>query len=408
MKIAILNTGNELLRGTTVNTNLSFIGRELAALGEEPDCSITVPDNPGDMRAALESLFSTHDLVIVTGGLGPTSDDLTREVVCELLGEPLREDHSLRQMLEEYWNERHPDSAGPDFYFRQALVPVNGAVLKNRNGTAPGLWIPGLYHGRSVFAALLPGPPTELEPMVHDELLPLLLAIHGESICTDKFMLADTPELAAQEFVEAALPAPLKVSYSASPEGTRVFISGTDPDKVYAATKQIKVHFGRAVVGAPHLGLAEELLDLLTAARCKLATAESCTGGLIGASFTDQAGASAVYEGGVISYSNEVKVRELGVSGKLLEQHGAVSPECARAMVEGACRRFNTEAGIAATGIAGPSGGTPDKPVGLVYIAATLNGRTEVRQLRLRGSREQIRRRTVAKAMNLLRELLIG
>lgn len=407
MKIAILNTGNELLRGTTVNTNLSFLGKELAALGEEPDCSMTVPDSPGEIRTALEILFAAHDLVIVTGGLGPTSDDLTREIVCALLEEPLREDPALRIMLEARWHERFPGCAAPDFYFRQALAPVNGTVLKNGNGTAPGLWIPGLWRGRKVFAALLPGPPAELEPMVHDELIPLLRGLHGDSVCTDKFMLADTPELTAQEFIATILCPPLKVSYSASPEGTRVFISGADADKVYETAGQIKAHFGRAVLGAPHLSLANEILERLISARCRLATAESCTGGLIGAAFTDLPGVSAVYEGGVISYSNEVKHRELGVPRELLMQYGAVSAECARAMVEGVCRKFGTEAGLSATGIAGPGGGTPGKPVGLAYVGARFGGRTEVRELHLRGSRDQIRRRTVAKALNLLRELML-
>ncbi len=406
MKIAILNTGNELLRGTTVNTNLSFIGRELAAIGEEPDCSITVPDGPDDMQAALEILFATHDLVIITGGLGPTSDDLTREVVCKLLDEPLREDPTLRAKLEAYWEQRHPGYPGPASYYRQALVPVHGAILKNSNGSASGLWLPGRYQNRKVLAVMLPGPPMELEPMVHSELMPLLRELHGESSCTDKFMLADIPELVAQEFVEAILPETLNVSYCASVEGTRVFINGSDKARVHEITDEVKKHFGAAVLREPHLNLADEVAERLAVAGCKLATAESCTGGLIGAAFTDIPGVSAIYEGGVISYSYDVKQRELGISPELLETHGAVSAECALAMVEGVCRKFHTGAGISATGIAGPGGGTPEKPVGLVYVAAAFNGRVKVEELHLRGSRDLIRRRTVAKAINLLRTLI--
>lgn len=406
MKIAILNTGNELLRGTTVNTNLSFIGRELASIGEEADCSITVPDGPDDMRRALEVLFTTHDLVIVTGGLGPTSDDLTREVVCELLRQPLREDPALRQMLDAYWLERHPGSPAPAFYLRQGLVPVNGRVMKNSNGTASGLWVPGECQGRKVYAAMLPGPPLELEPMVRHELIPLLIEHRDKTVFTDKFLLANTAELAAQDYVESIMPSYLRVAYCASVEGTRVFLSGEDEGKTREFGLEVRRHFGHAVVAAPHLDLIDEIAEKLIALNCKLATAESCTGGMIGAAFTDLPGISAIYEGGVISYSNEVKHRELGVPLELLGKYGAVSAECARAMVEGVCRKFNACAGLSATGIAGPDGGTAEKPVGLVYVGAMFNGKVEVRELRMRGSRELIRRRTVAQALNLLRDLL--
>ncbi len=408
MKIAILNTGNELLRGTTINSNLGFIGRELAEIGEEADCAIAVPDGADELTGALKMLYPLHDLVIITGGLGPTTDDITRETVCELLKLPMHSDPELLKSLAQYWAERHPGSPPPDFYLRQALVPENGSILTNRNGTASGLWLKGVYEGKPVYTAMLPGPPLELEPMVHNELIPVIKACHDLTVFTDKFMLVNTPELTAQEFVAARLPENIRVAYCASVEGTRVFLSGADEPAVRKFGAVVREHFGTAVLKAPHLNLIDELAERLLQMNCSLATAESCTGGLIGAAFTDLPGISAIYEGGVISYSNTVKMRELGVPAELLERYGAVSAECARAMVEGVCRKFGVRAGISATGIAGPGGGTPDKPVGLVYVGAALDGKVEVKELRLRGSRDLIRRRTVAQALNLLRSMILS
>lgn len=408
MKIAILNTGNELLRGTTINSNLGFIGRELAEIGEEADCAITVPDGSEELVGALEMLYPFHDLVIITGGLGPTTDDMTREVVCDLLKLPMRKDPELLEKLTRYWEERHPGNPPPEFYLRQAMVPENGTILANYNGTASGLWLKGKFNEKEVYTAMLPGPPLELEPMVRHELIPLIRKCHDQALFTDKFMLANTPELTAQDFVIAHLPENIKVAYCASAEGTRVFLSGTNEPAVRKFGMVVRGHFGAAVLKAPHLSLVDELTERLLQINCSLATAESCTGGMVGATITDLPGVSAIYKGGIISYDNAVKIDELGIPVELLERYGAVSAECAEMMAEGVRRKFKTRAGLAATGIAGPSGGTPEKPVGLVYVAIALDDKVEVRELRLRGSRDMIRRRTTAQVLNLLRDMIVN
>lgn len=408
MQIAILNTGNELLRGATLNTNLTFAGTMLATVGEEADCALTIPDEPPLIRRALASLLQTHELVIVTGGLGPTADDLTRDIVCRLLNLPQREDPELRAMLENFWQERHPNSAAPPSYYAQALVPEHGHVIRNCNGTAPGLWIDGTYFKRNVVVALLPGPPSEFEPMFQNEFLPRLRERRGKQIFTERFMASNTPEITAQEKVEAVLPPHLRAAYCASVEGTRVFLTGDDPSAVHEFTESVKKTFGNSILANGHQDLVAELVERLVANNCTIATAESCTGGMIGAMLTASPGVSKIYLGGIVCYSNESKQRELNVSPEILQQHGAVSHECAVALVEGVCRRFGAQAGISVTGIAGPGGGTPQKPVGLVYVGVMLNGITEVRELHLRGDRAQVRRRAAAQALILLREMLMS
>lgn len=408
MQIAILNTGNELLRGATLNTNLTFSGAMLATIGEEADCALAVPDEPLIIRRALASLLKTHELVIVTGGLGPTADDLTRDIVCGLLNIQQHEAPELRAKLEKYWLERHPGSSGPPSYYAQALVPEYAQVMNNCNGTAPGLWIDGTYFKRNVVVALLPGPPSEFEPMFRDEFLPRLSARRGKQIFTEKFMASNTSEMAAQEKIEAVLPPHLRAAYCASVEGTRVFLTGDNSAAVHEFTENVKKTFGNSILANGHQDLVDELVERLAAKSYTVATAESCTGGMIGAMITAPPGASNIYPGGVVCYSNESKQRELNVSSEILEQYGAVSRECATAMVEGVCQRFGTQAGISVTGIAGPSGGTPQKPVGLVYVGVMLNGKTAVLELHLRGDRAQVRRRAAAQALILLREMLMS
>lgn len=408
MKIAILNTGNELLRGTTLNTNLSFAGMMLTSAGEEADCALAVPDEPAMIKDALGLLLENHDLVIVTGGLGPTADDLTRDIVCELLNLQQHEDPGLRAGLEEYWQSRHPERNAPASYYAQSMVPEHAEIMDNHNGSAPGLWIEGEYLKRKALVALLPGPPSEFEPMFCDEFLPRLHARRGQQIFTERIMVSNTPEIIAQEKVESVISPNIRAAYCASAEGTRIFLTGNDHNQTCEFMEKIKKMFGCSVLTNGHLDLAGELAERLSVLGCTLATAESCTGGMISAAITAQPGISSIYLGGVVCYSNQSKQRELSVTAEILERHGAVSAECARAMAEGVCRRFGAKAGIAVTGIAGPGGGTVHKPVGLVYIGAMYNGKVVDRRLDLRGNRAKIRQCATAQALILLREMLMS
>jgi len=407
MKIAVISTGSELLKGATVNTNLAFLGQALTAAGFTPERGAIVPDSGKSMAEALASLVPVSDIIITTGGLGPTSDDITRQVVCEFFGLKLKEDPQLRKKLEEYWQYLKRGHA-PDALFLQAQAPENAVVLENRNGTAPGLWLNTQKDGCSKIIILLPGPPSELEPMFTEEVMPKLEKIAVERTFTERFMVAGAAELTIQQQVEAVIEnLPVEPAYCASAEGVRVFLTGTDRPLLKMKAAELKKIFGNAVLANDSLSLVEEVSFQLRSRKLTLSTAESCTGGMIAAAITDLAGSSDIFKGSVVAYSNEAKEKMLGVPAEILMKHGAVSEECVAVMVDNICARFDTGAGIAVSGIAGPGGGTPDKPVGLVFIGVRVKERAEVRKFNFRGSRETVRGRAVASAFRMLRDLLL-
>ena len=406
MKVSIISTGSELLKGTTVNTNLAFLGQALTAAGFTPGRGAIVPDSGRSMTEALADLVPVSDIIITTGGLGPTSDDITRQVVCEFFGLELKEDPELRKKLETHWQCLKRGHA-PEALFSQARVPENAVVLENRNGTAPGLWLNTQKDGCPKIIILLPGPPSELEPMFMEEALPKLESIAAGRTFTERFMVAGAAELMIQKQVEAVIgDLPVELAYCASAEGVRVFLTG--PDRLLLKTKaaELKTVFGNAVLANDSLALAEEVSFQLRSRHFTLSTAESCTGGMIAAAITDLAGSSDIFKGSVVAYSNEVKEKILGVPAEILKTHGAVSEECVAAMVDNICARFDTDTGIAVSGIAGPGGGTPEKPAGLVFIGVRVKESMEVKKFNFRGSRETVRGRAVAAAFRMLRDLL--
>lgn len=409
MKIAVICTGTELLRGQTVNTNLAYLGHQLTTLGLTPARALVIGDRREELLDALAQTAADSDLIITTGGLGPTSDDLTREVVCEFFGCPLRQDRKLADALVELWRKRGRGEPPPEL-FSQAMVPDNAEILANRVGTAPGLWINLADEGyRSNVIVLLPGPPSEFRPMIEDFLLPRLSQLVAKKEYTVGFMIGGAAESLVQRQVEPLLQGlPVTPAYCASPEGVKVFLAGADNRQLLDKTAELKLLFGDDVLAGGSMNLVEEVCERLRVASYTVATAESCTGGMIAAAITDLPGASDVFAGSVVAYSNQVKQDLLGVSARILEEHGAVSAECAKAMVEGICDRFGTDCGIAATGVAGPGGATPQKPVGLVYLAARVGTRTETECHRFRGNRAAVRNRAQARALLLLRRLLIA
>jgi len=406
MKVSVISTGSELLRGTTVNTNLAFLGQALTAAGFSIERGAVVPDSGRSMTEALANLVPVSDIIITTGGLGPTSDDITRQVVCEFFGLKLIEDPELRKKLEAHWQCLKRGHA-PEALFSQAQVPENAVVLENRNGTAPGLWINTQKNGCSKIIILLPGPPSELEPMFSEEVMPKLTAIAAERTFTEHFMIAGAAELMIQQQVEAVIGnLPVELAYCASAEGVRVFLTGPDRPLLKTKAAELKKLFGVAVLANDSLSLAEEVSFQLRSRKFTLSTAESCTGGMIAAAITELAGSSDIFKGSIVAYSNEIKEKILGVPAEILKEHGAVSEECVAAMVDNVCAGFDTDAGIAVSGIAGPGGGTEDKPVGLVFIGVRVKELTEVRKFNFRGSRETVRKRAVAGAFRMLRELM--
>lgn len=402
MRISVICTGTELLKGTTVNTNLTFIGKKLGEAGIVPHRALIVGDSFEDLYQALEDAAGDSDLIITSGGLGPTSDDLTRNAVCDFLGLKLHRDSEIEADLSERWARRYSTRPGKE-YFSQADVPENSIILKNNVGTAPGLWIKGKTE-----IILLPGPPNELNPMFENEAMPLLKKNVAKSTFTSSFMIATIAELVVQRKVEPLIKGlPLSLAYCSSIEGVKVFFSGDDEDLVKQKAEEAKKLFGTAVLADNKLSLVAEVFERLKEHGYTFGTAESCTGGMIAAAMTDLPGSSQVFSGSIVSYSNTVKAKLLGVPQKILDTRGAVSPQCVYAMVSGVAKALDVDAAIAVSGIAGPGGGTDEKPVGLVYIGASLHDEISIEKYIFPGNRESIRERAKTMGLLMLRELLL-
>jgi len=376
MRIEIINTGTELVLGNTLNTHGAWFGRELFKLGLRIERQTTVPDGEA-IRESLSEAVSRADMVIVTGGLGPTSDDLTREITADVLGIELILDQGVLAGLEHFFAIRNRPMA--DANRKQALVPVGADVLPNPNGTAPGVYIPPRLNGRGNAAVfLLPGPPRELHPMFRDEVVPRLRAIAGVEVaagCTE-LKFTGVGESDFHQGIDARLAeiAGLEIGYCAHVGEVDLRLIGSDVARE-AGRSLALAEFGQFLINEDGRSLEETVIRLFTAKGWTLATAESCTGGLISNRLTDVAGSSVVFTHGFITYANEAKREVLGVTEALLQRHGAVSEEVARAMAEGALRVSGASAAVAVTGIAGPGGGTDEKPVGTVWLAWAVKGR---------------------------------
>jgi nicotinamide-nucleotide amidase len=406
MKISILSIGDELLRGSTINTNLARIGRELGAAAIFPTMEMAVKDAAPEIRDALDILFDRSDMIISTGGLGPTSDDVTKTVVAEYLGLKLHENAKIAERIRLFWSTRRFGQM-PESVLNQALVPDGAEIIENNTGTAPGLIVSRKDIKKTII--MLPGPPHEMHPMLMESVIPYIQSVSDERLYTEIIYLSGIPESCVEEKaapVVSGIPA-LSIAYCASPESIKVFLSGKKHAVVKDKMKRIRKALGEYLLSPGAQNIAEDIFFLLRKRKNKLAIAESCTGGMIAASITDIAGSSEMFAGSVVAYSNEWKMKILGVRKTTLDKFGAVSSQCAKEMVEGACLKFNTESGVSVTGIAGPGGGTKDKPVGLVFIATRFNGDTIVNQYNFPGTREMVRRRTVSSALNQLRRQIL-
>lgn len=375
MRIEILNTGTELLLGNTVNTHAAWFGRELFMLGLRIARQTTVPDGEAIREAVSESV-GRADVLIVTGGLGPTSDDLTREITAGVLGLELITDEAALRSLEAFFALRGRPMAPANL--KQALIPVGADVLPNANGTAPGVYVPPCLNGRSQCAVfLLPGPPRELYPMFHDEVVPRLRALAGVESVHEALELKFTGigESDFHQGIDAALAEipDLEFGYCAHIGEVELRLIGP-PAAIETGRGIALEHFGDFLISDDGASLEATVVRLLKEKRLMLATAESCTGGLISSRITDVPGASAVFSHGFVTYANAAKVELLGVSPDTLETHGAVSETVACQMAAGALRASGADIAVAVTGIAGPEGGSPEKPVGTAWIGLAAKG----------------------------------
>jgi nicotinamide-nucleotide amidase len=405
----LIFTGDELLRGDIVNTNQAYLGQRLLDLGIFATRAVSVPDDLAAIVAAMRDALARHpEVLVLSGGLGPTEDDLTREATAEALGIPLEHhDYLLDQVRERF--EARGYTMG-ESNRKQAQLP-QGATAIPISGTAPGF----LLEHQETLVVALPGVPWELKEMWEGTVEPRLAARQrsgaghavrrirvfgiGESMAAER--LADLPWRGSD--VEIGTRASLEdltiiLRGPATPEGT------TRLDEIQA---RVCAALGERVLGVDGPGLPEIAGRLLLEAGLTVAVAESCTGGLVGKRFTDVPGSSDYFLGGVTAYSNEVKTKVLGVRETLLAEHGAVSAEVAGAMAEGVQRLLGSGCALSTTGVAGPGGGTEEKPVGLVFIGSVVKGVTEVERLRLWGRRDQTRERAALAALDLLRRRLL-
>ena len=365
MRVEVINTGSELLLGQVINTHLRTFAEALFPLGLRVLRQVTVPDGPA-IGDALRESFPRADVVLVSGGLGPTTDDITREVTAELLGLELVFDDGIMRAIAERFARR--GIVMGDRVRREAMCPRGATVLANANGTAPGLYFPAGPQNPHVF--LLPGPPRELIPMLRDLVVPLLRSLVPPSETGMRsWRVVGLGESNVEELVgEQLLALGVELGYCARPGEVDVRVIGL-PAQLAAAESILQDKLGQHIAGEDQRPLEEVIVQALRERGETLATAESCTGGLLAHRITNIPGASEIYWQGFVTYANEAKTAALDVPAELIRQHGAVSHQVAVAMAKGALAKSGATYALSTTGIAGPGGGTPEKPVGTVYIA---------------------------------------
>jgi nicotinamide-nucleotide amidase len=409
MNIELVTIGTELLLGMTLDSNGAEIARALAAQGLRVTRRTSVADRPDEIREAVADALQRSGAVLTTGGLGPTRDDVTKKAIADLYQVPLEFDESVwANLLERFARlERKP----PDSNRSQAEVPQGALVLRNRWGTAPGLWL----DGQPGLTIMLPGVPGEMRNLLEHEVVPRLRARASGAVI--RSLVVRTTGIAESALAERLgnieqEVAPVTIAYLPGLAGVDLRLSAWElaPDeadrRLRVAADLVRSHAGECVYGEGDIDLAALVLEEARSLRLRLAVAESCTGGLVGARLTEIPGSSEVFLGGVIAYDNGVKRELLGVPEALLQEYGAVSEAVARVMAEGIAQRLDADVAVSVTGIAGPAGGSDAKPVGTIWIACTHHNVTEARRLRFAGNRQEIRARAAQAALHLVHRRL--
>jgi nicotinamide-nucleotide amidase len=410
MRAEIVSVGTELLMGQITDTNAVAMSRSLAELGISLYRRTTVGDNHDRLLSALQAALQENDIVLTIGGLGPTEDDITRDVLAEAMGDPLHLDEGIAEILRRFFAERNVQITESNL--RQAMVPVYGRSLDNPNGTAPGL----LFEKNGKIGISLPGPPSEFLPMLANHVVPYLRQKTGgaRTIRSKTVRVCGIGEGNAEDKIRDLLRDERVTIAPYAKTGEVHFRVSCLTDDVAEADKLIEARIslmrerlGDHIYGFDEQTLEDAIVGLLKRLGKTVAVAESCTGGLLASRITSVPGCSAVFPGGVVSYSNEAKIRFLGVSSVVLQEHGAVSQITAEEMARNVRIRFNADYGISITGIAGPDGGSEEKPVGMVWIAISDKERTDAYATRQMGGRADIRYRSSQTALTLLRDKLL-
>lgn len=410
MRAEIISVGTELLLGDIVNTNAQYLAQELAALGIGVYYQTVVGDNPERLRQTVEAALARSEILVFTGGLGPTDDDLTKQTVALAFDDTLVEDAEEMEKLEGFFRQRSavmtPNNA------KQAMVPKRGEKMPNANGTAPGI----IFKKDDKMAFLMPGPPSEMRPMFAEQVRPRLLAFQEGALHSLVLRVFGIGESSLEDMVHPLLEGsnPTAALYAKTGEVHIRITARAATDEEAAAMCQTYAQQFRALLKESIYSdngddLEAAVVHLLQAKGLQVATAESCTGGLLSQRITSVPGASEVFEFGLCSYSNSVKHRVLGVEESTLGQYGAVSSQVAVQMALGACKQAGAQCGVGITGVAGPGGGTAQKPVGLVYVAVAHGGKVAVRQLQLGGrGRDYVRWLSSQNALDMLRRMVLA
>jgi nicotinamide-nucleotide amidase len=414
-RAAIIAVGSELLTPSRIDTNSLFITEQLNLLGIDVLLKMVVGDDRDELAHAFRAALDRADLVVFSGGLGPTEDDVTREVVAAVLGRPLHEDDTITARMRVRFAARGYTMPMPESNRRQAMVPVGGRVLENAHGSAPGLWV---EEGDRV-AMLLPGPPRELKPMLSALVDgPLRERASGTSLVRRVIKIAGRIESQTDELLqplyrewEQGTP-PIAATILAALGQIELHLSARSASReiaeraLEAAAQQVAGVLAPDVFSIDGRDMEEVVGEMLAAGGLRIAIAESCTGGLIASRLTDVPGSSRYVEQAVVTYANQAKTDLLGVPATLMAEHGAVSEPVALAMADGVRRRANVDVGVGVTGIAGPGGGSPEKPVGTVAIAAVTSTSTRSRVFRFNGERDQVKFQASQTALDMVRRIL--
>ncbi|MBQ9915026.1 MAG: competence/damage-inducible protein A [Clostridia bacterium] len=406
MKAEIIAVGTEILVGDIVNTNASFLSRELFSLGIDMYYQTVVGDNPGRLKESIRLAFSRADLVLFSGGLGPTEDDLTKETVAEYFGKELVFHPEISEKIKCYLKGRAPMSNE-----KQAYIPDGAKILDNKWGTAPGI----ILEADGKTAILLPGPPKELVPMFTEYVAPYFKEKSGYAMSEKVLRLFGIGEAKVGELVSDLMQGanPTLAPYAKEGEVTlRIAAKAANLAEAEAliapCEAEIRQRLSEYIYSTGEKGMAETVGQLLIEKGLSIACAESCTAGRLTAALGDVSGISAVLSESIVTYSNEAKMKYLGVSGVTLGAYGAVSRETAEEMAKGIAKKAGADIGVSVTGIAGPGGGTEEKPVGLVYVGLAYKGKITSLQLNLHGNRDRIRNSSVLHALNLVRKAVLA
>ena len=415
MVTELIAVGTEILLGNIVNTNSAYLSEKCAELGLAVYYQSVVGDNPDRMKSVIKTALDRSDVIILTGGLGPTEDDLTKEITAEVMGFPLVEDLHTKELMEAYLKEyekNHPQRRITKNNYKQTMVPKGSIVLDNHNGTAPGL----IMEKKGKTAILLPGPPNEMVPMFEESVYPYLRKKQPEIIYSRMVKICGIGESQVAEEIQDMIEKqtnPTIAPYAKTGEvHLRITAKAEDEKKCKEMIKpivhELKKRFGKDVFATKEEKTLEEaVVDLLKEKNMTLSLAESCTGGAVAARIVNVPGASEALMCGFVTYTNRAKRKCLGVKKSTLKNEGAVSAKCAKEMAKGGAKAAETDVCLSVTGLAGPGGGTEETPVGTVFMGCCCAGQTTTREFHFTGNRSRIRGQAVAQALTFIRDSLL-